>query len=129
MALRQEVVGVWESTVGTVAETIRSTFINSRAKFEKAYNVAFHCHHGCHCEFIEKEYDNLTSQRAELESKIAILDGEIEAGFAQIDIYEEGACDFSVFDAKYSAIWADLEAEHNMEVEALADWMNDGYEL
>lgn len=95
-----------------VKSTIFATFTTSQEKFRNAYNVAFHCPHGCECKFIEDEFNRLTKARAEAVGKIEALDAEIDVHAGEIAAFEEGACDFSVIAAKYDAIWAEDLQDH-----------------
>lgn len=66
----------------------------SHASIKGSYTDAFHCEHGCECEFISATYNDLKSQIEMKEIEIqGLIEKQVVIG-ATIDVYEEDPCDF-----------------------------------
>lgn len=69
--LQKKVVERWQKENKAAHELIAATLTLSREKLRQAYTNAFHCEHGCKCQFVDTTYKNLKKERADVEAKIA----------------------------------------------------------
>lgn len=119
-----------QDAVTQIQQAIETTVKNTRKHLKSAYEDAYYCDHGCECQFVENTYTYLLTQIEEHETRIEGWKNEQTVLFGRIEsVPYECEKEFSGIRDEYEAKWAAMDAENQAQINALADWTADGWEM
>lgn len=110
--------------MASIKSVITSTIDESRILLQDAYKAAFYCEGGCTCEFVETRFAHLVASYKEVETSISWYEREIDVRLGYFDELDVDCYHFTEKDER-----AELNAEHQREIEGVKDWLDDGFEL
>lgn len=120
---------MWSEAMEQIQTKLTNAMIVSQQKIKDSYTDAFQCDHGCKCKFIEEQYNELNRQIEAKQVEIAGHNASIDVQMGLIEGYEVDPCDFSEIEAEYLGLWEEMEEDADVAIKALANWMDDGYEM
>lgn len=119
----------WSEATSQIRMHLETLITNSHSKMRVAYEAAYNCAHGCGCKFIEEQYTEIKNEIDERQAEIDELEGDILGLKAEIEGINDTICDFSDLIGEYTLKWQDMEDTHVEEMEALADWETDDWDM
>ena len=119
----------WSGSITKVQGYLREAFDKTAAELQSSYDEASQCEHGCTCQKIENSYAFILSEIEQLDTQINAHEARILELEAEIKSKEVFPCEFSSIRADTQLEWERLQEQFEEDIEMIADWRNDEFEL
>lgn len=126
--VRGDLLQDWEKRIQKIVDHLQAFGRTANQELSNAYDAAFECDHGCECRYIENQYVFLVAQIEKFEEEIRELESRSATVLESIgNVNDE--CDFSAQRADWEAQKRALDQQWQEQLDAVAAWDEDGWDM